>query len=475
MLNLFVNIRVSCEKYRRYKICPVKNCQAKPQLKLSYHIKLYHKNVTPRKRKQYCRCAKVVTRNQVLCQRKLNFTNPSTSTTISAASTSIPTASTSPSASNTSPLPSPSSKKQSTRNMNSFPSNLTLEFENYLQSVDGGIKSKKTASVVVKDISKYLYFADPMAINWMTLVDESKIHEYFEVLRKKYKLGPEGRLTKMERHGDALKYLRLKFYENDNLIKKISHVDDILSRWKYTLRREKKKKNHERVQMLADSSKLDVDKLRKFVNNTRMWTKFNSIISQCKNKTIPSEDSLKFSVSAVTLVSLFGSWQRPGAVKNLTVSQYKSGTMLDGTYVVNITNHKTGVGGVANLMFKDEVKQRVDDYLEYIRPHLILEDNQHDNLFLQTNGRPIYKVGHLTRYMESCLKIEIPSATEVRKMGATEAAKTRTEEEVRIVARQMSHDPRTAAKYYQHIRGVKYAKQAFDTMESIVAPPIPVS
>lgn len=66
------------------------------------------------------------------------------------------------------------------------------------------------------------------------------------------------------------------------------------------------------------------------------------------------------------------------------------------------------------------------------------------------------------------MKISIPTPTEVRKIGSTEVAKNCTEAEMRMVARQMSHDPRVAAQYYQHVRGAEHAKKAYDTMESVI-------
>ena len=71
--------------------------------------------------------------------------------------------------------------------------------------------------------------------------------------------------------------------------------------------------------------------------------------------------------------------------------------------------------------------------------------------------------------MQSQLKIDIPSATTVRKIGATAVARSCSESEVRIVSRQMAHDPRVSANYYEAIKGAKDAKRAFDTMNKLVS------
>lgn len=63
--------------------------------------------------------------------------------------------------------------------------------------------------------------------------------------------------------------------------------------------------------------------------------------------------------------------------------------------------------------------------------------------------------------MQSQLKIDIPSATTVRKIGATAIARSCSESEARIVSRQMAHDPHVSANYYEAIKGAKDAKRAF--------------
>ena len=52
----------------------------------------------------------------------------------------------------------------------------------------------------------------------------------------------------------------------------------------------------------------------------------------------------------------------------------------------------------------------------------------------------------------------------MRKIGATAVARKGTEGEARIVHRQMAHDQRVSAQYYQAVRGAQDAKKAVDTL-----------
>lgn len=170
-------------------------------------------------------------------------------------------------------------------------------------------------------------------------------------------------------------------------------------------------------------------------------------------------------MSAVILSSLFASWQRPGAVKNLKISEFDGAVLVDDVHIISVCDHKTGVGGAARLGLKPKLFQRIKQYLTYVRP-CMTNGSEIDNVFILPDGK-ITKLLNLMRFMETELKISIPSATEVRKIGSTAVAKNCTEGEARVVAQQMAHDPRVATQYYQAIRGAKDAKKAFDTLAGV--------
>ena len=68
-------------------------------------------------------------------------------------------------------------------------------------------------------------------------------------------------------------------------------------------------------------------------------------------------------MSAVMLSTQFNSWQRPGAVKNLTLSQFQSAVKVENVYISSVTEHKTGIGGAARLMFDRDLYAKVLRYL----------------------------------------------------------------------------------------------------------------
>ena len=423
---------------------------SKPQKRLASHIMLVHKDISPRKRRSLCSKAERVTKTFIkkdVMQKKLSFTKksvPSTSCNFS------------------------KRKKifaSTTREMPFFPlAHSKLDnFISYLQTFDGGNRTKTTAEVIAKDISKYLYYADMKCLNWENVLDKVKLLTYFEELKSM--MGPEGILSKMERMGGALKYMMIECKDSE-LQARINSITELLKQWKYCLRKEKRKKAHERLELLSEQN-FDLSAVKKFIGNETMWGKFDSVVRRSKKmQKINAEDN-KFCLSAVMLSTLYESWSRPGAVINLKLIQFSSGSFTDDIYIVSVSEHKTGIGGTAKLMFKADLKIKVEEYINYIRPSC-LNFEESEYLFLLPNGEQVKKIYNLIRYMSNEIDIKLPSATTVRKGGATAAAASCSEHDVRIVTRQLAHDPRVHNKYYECIRGKKQAKQAYDIMQSVV-------
>ena len=453
-INGYSLFKFSTEKYRKHKICPVVGCNSKPQVRLANHIKKYHPEITTLKRKALTMKARKVSKKHVKpdkAQRKLSFSPKSATAQVEVSSK--------PSTSMEDP------KRESlgsTRDMKFFPLSQSemVNFHKYLTGLDGGKRSPSTAKLICKDLSKYLYFCNKSHIDWAMCYDKKMLIDYVDLLKDC--VGPEGILTKLERIGDALKYIKVRT-DDATVMTKLEAVTESLKKWKYTLRKEKKKLANKRIEALSDN-KLDLEIIQRFINDYSMWNRFDDIIERAKKVNVEiSDDEKKFCLGAVVVTTLYESWQRPGAVSNCTLEEFQNGSDVDGVLIVLVTEHKTGVGGSAKLMFKKGLKNKVNDYLEYIRPRSV-----EDYLFLTVDGKHITKVGNLITYMSKQLGTKLPSATSARKGGATAAAASCSEADVRLVTRQLAHDPRVHNQFYEAIRGKKDAKKAYDTMQELM-------
>ena len=331
------------------------------------------------------------------------------------------------------------------------------QFFKHLCSIDGGNRSESTAALIVKDISKYLYFCDSDKLDWNNFLDRVKLMNYFEFLKGVIQV--EGILTKMERTSDVLNYLMVYSNHSEKQIK-INAINEVMRKWKYTLRKEKKKLAHKRLEELSDSKgKLDLSSIKKFINDKDIWEKFNGCITSRKKLKPLEPDDCKFCMAACMVATLYESWQRPSAVDSCTLEQYKRGTFVNEIYVVGVLDHKTGLGGSAKLTINRNLKDKIDDYVQYIRP------STSEYLFCTNEGAKISKVQNIIRYLSNKCKIDLPSSTDTRKGGATAVALCGSESEVRLVSRQLAHDDRVHKRYYEAIRGKKEAVKAYEVLK----------
>ena len=261
--------------------------------------------------------------------------------------------------------------------------------------MDGGCKSSSVASIMAKDISKFLYYCDPYKVNWLALIDKPKVLSYFEHLKDKCKMGPEGRLTKLERHCDALHYLKV-IKDDQEVRNSVDAFLDLSAKWKTTLRKQKKILSHKRLEALSEISDLDVSLIRDFQCSEKMWNMFDDIITSIITSKSTTNRKLKFAMTAAMLSVLFGSWQRPGAVINLKLHQFNNAVKVDKVYVASVLEHKTGIGGAAKLMFDELLYYRMNQYLKYIRPCIVSYDEKNvDNVFLMPDATKIKSVNNL--------------------------------------------------------------------------------
>lgn len=71
---------------------------------------------------------------------------------------------------------------------------------------------------------------------------------------------------------------------------------------------------------------MDIKQIKSFVNHTGMWERFDTLIMKAQ-KVLLTEAENKFCLAAVMLSTLFESWQRPGAVANCTLNEFKEATL----------------------------------------------------------------------------------------------------------------------------------------------------
>ena len=344
-----------------------------------------------------------------------------------------------------------------------------IDFRKYLMSVEGRQKSLKTAREISADISKILSHSNPGKLTWTSLTNKANLLSFFERLAA-LEVGAEGRLTKMERLGDAFRYMRFCIHSkpSPDSAAKLADIDAAelsLGQWKTVLRRSKKQLNMTRLER-ASNELPSFDIVSKVVDSKKLERVFGSIVEEVKAGREVEEEDLKLAMAAVAIPLMFQSSSRPGAVANMTMAEFERGSEAEDLYIVSVSEHKAGISGTAKLMFSPTLLDRAQQYLQYIRPALVVDDDI-TYVFVLPGPRPIAKISNLSRFLSSKLGVSVPSATSVRKIGTTAVARACSKVELSIVPRQMNHDKKTSENYYECVRSAGDAAKMFKTIEEL--------
>ena len=232
----------------------------------------------------------------------------------------------------------------STRNFGQFPADhpKLVDFRCYLQSVDGHSKGDSTAREISIDVSKILWYVDSTEVKWNSLLNLKCLLEYFELLRD-LNIKSTGRCTKMERCGDALRYMRFilrsKQHEVErtganvdrftHMFSRITEVEERLAGWKTTLRREKKRADVHRLEKESNELPL-LDSLNNFMSSTDLQDIFRSLVTKAEKGEHLTDDDLRIAMGAVCIPVMLASSKRPGVVCNCTQTEFDSGRMVRG-------------------------------------------------------------------------------------------------------------------------------------------------
>ena len=362
----------------------------------------------------------------------------------------------------------PGKKGSGTRALGSFPSShpeLNM-FKKYLMGLAGKKKGEKAANAIVKDISKALYYYNSKELDWAGITDRSNLLRFMDKLEA-LEMGPEGQLSKLEGVSSALHFLITTKTLSTEMKSTIHETEVYMQQWKRTLRSQKVSLQIQRIEMTSEMN-LSMDQITKVVDNPEMWARYDKTIRQLKRNKKVAEIELKIALAAIMISIMLKSSQRPGAVTNCTVDEYRNATTTsDGTTVIKVFNHKTGQQGTAKLTLDPQMHERLNDYFSYMRPYLAEPGKDIDSLFILPGSVHVHKFSNMEAILKRHLRIEIPSATLARKIGATCAARSLDYQANQLVTKQMSHQPEVSARYYEAVHGLEDSAKAFKTMESL--------
>ena len=163
----------------------------------------------------------------------------------------------------------------------------------------------------------------------------------------------------------------------------VTHMETKLGGWKATLQKQKRKLQANRLDALSRLP-LDLNSVTQVVENSLMWRTFERVVRRSRSGEEVSAEELKVAMGAVTISSLYKSWQRPGVAANCTVEEFWQ-TVHEPqkeVYVVSVKVHKTGSLGSAKLILDPTMMAKIRAYIKHVHPHLAEPGNDIAELFI---------------------------------------------------------------------------------------------
>ena len=338
-------------------------------------------------------------------------------------------------------------------------------FKSHLMGLAGKKRTEKSAESIVRDISKILYFHNEKELQWENITNREKLLQFMNKLDG-MKVGPEGQLTKLERVCELYRYLKRTKRDDPELTTKIRESEEDIEQWKKTLRGEKQVLQAKRMEEASEMD-MSLEDITAVVDSPEMWARFSDTVARIKDGEEVPENDLKLAMTSVMLAIKLKSFQRPGAVMNCTVNEYRNATKSGDTTIIKVYNHKTQKQGPAKLTMDRNLETRLKLYVKHVRPLLAEAGSDIENLFILPGSQKVNKFGNMEAFISRTLNMTVPTSTKARKIGATCSARSLDYQTHSLVTKQMSHQPEVSRKYYEAVHGSKDTAFAFQAMEQL--------
>ncbi|XP_071977061.1 uncharacterized protein [Engystomops pustulosus] len=304
----------------------------------------------------------------------------------------------------------------------------------------------------VEDVSRFLFFMNPKAVNLEFVKDVQKANAFFTKLRE-LNLANQTVFNYLKHVRRFMTYqLRATnlFSEHPRLYKSCEFFKDVTEDIQKRLSKGiSKEVVSKRYQALITTTK-SPDDCRRLLSVAK--PSFLQSIGAVQAGSCDMSSQLDIIYYLETLLVL-KHLQRPGVVANMTVSEWRD--RISHTYrgeelvIIGVKTHKTATQQVATFVLNKEEEKWFECYFEKVRPKLILRKSTNDSFFVSTSGKAIHNVSNdIRRYHQ---KFELPSITSqlVRRVCETWTMPNYSDSEKCLFAKYLAHTNLTAERNYR--------------------------
>ncbi len=119
-------------------------------------------------------------------------------------------------------------------------------------------------------------------------------------------------------------------------------TSEILKNWRLSLR---KFKQMAQMEEQSDGGRTTIKQAQEIMNTISVWEFYSSIVRMATGRGLPTSEQLDSATYLLAHAVMTNSFQRPGAVINLTVEEFqeakKESSKAGDVWVVRVRHHKT--------------------------------------------------------------------------------------------------------------------------------------
>lgn len=326
------------------------------------------------------------------------------------------------------------------------------KFKNWLLSADGGMKSAKSSKQHRFQVKSILSAVDENK-TLSRLLDAGALREKFMVEYVQAKQFQPG--TTKSYLNSLLHWFKFMTSENDSLTaetkRSMETMHDRTKRWINSL----KKQAQTRYLQKMDSdlqNLITTDDVQLFNTSklARDAVKLIGLMSLDKPTYVSESDFVLVRDFLMCKIALNNA-SRSGVLANMTMQQFSNVSVVDGHYVISVSDHKTAAThGPAKVVLTQIIYSWLSVYVNDFRPFVMESGKESGNVFLSFRGEAMSS-GQISKALQSVWgKAGLSSSincTLIRKTAVSAVHKTVPESRADLTVL-MSHRMETANKSY---------------------------
>ena len=299
------------------------------------------------------------------------------------------------------------------------------------------------------------------------LLNVENLYNYIRVLQEQNGFAATTVANKLRRMQQAIEYTIVtenKDETNDSMFVRCQRVIKHLEKWRQSLRQDIAKQRMKQ-HLISEKEVENANDPLLFCNSVTLHKRVTDALTFSQ---VGPDYNIIISFLAANLI--YPNAQRPGIVKNLTVSEFFDRKMIDRDKIlIKVFQHKTiAAHGPASIIISKAIDNLLSQYHNGVRKGITPKPSMENRFFLTSSGNEFRKITETIQHVAKQFDLPMPTPCLFRKVIATAGQSSLDDQAMRSLSNHMSHSATTSARFYQ-FPGTKPAKTAniYDTIQKL--------